>query len=192
MEHGKLKVAARMPEANFENLYQQYAPRIFQLAYRMTFNPQVAEDLTQEIFLKIYQKQAQFRGESHIYTWIYRLAMNHILNYLKRQKRFRFLQLLELPIRTALKENPELTPPIPDPSPTPLQQLEQGELIQLVRQAIQQLPPKLRAPFVLHRYEKFSHKEIAEVLSISVSAVESRIHRATRHILRWLEKYLEP
>ncbi len=192
MEHQNLNAAARMPEDSFEQLYQHYAPRVWQLAYRMTFNPQVAEDLTQEIFLKLFQKYDQFRGDAHVYTWIYRLAVNHILNYLKREKRFRLLQLLDMPITSVLKEDSRPVLQIADPSPTPLQHVEQQELTALVRNAIRQLPPKLRAPFVLHRYEKFSHKEIAEMLNISVSAVETRIHRATKQINRQLEKHIKP
>ncbi len=182
---------ARIKEPSFETLYHTYAQRILALAYRMTFNRQTAEDLTQDIFIKIYQKLGEFRGDAHIFTWIYRIAINHILNFLKKQKRERWLRILDLPIREAWQHEAPIEFEIADDTPSPLHQLETKEVQYLVRQEILKLPPKYRAPFVLHRYEKLSHKEIADILNISVSAVETRIHRATKQLVAALEKKLK-
>ena len=182
---------ARSADFSFDSLYEAYAPRILALAYRMTFNRQTAEDLTQEIFIKIYRKLPEFRGEAHVYTWMYRIAVNHILNYLKKQKRERWIRLLELPLREAFKEGQPIGLQVADDTPSAQQQLETRELQHLVRQEILKLPPKYRVPFVLHRYEKMSHKEIGEILNISISAVETRIHRATKQLVNALRKKLE-
>ena len=183
--------SARMETQTFESLYEQYAQRIFHLAYRMTFNQQVAEDLTQDIFIKIYHKLPAFRGESHVYTWIYRIAVNHILNYLKKEKRQRWYHLFEMRLGEALKTGDEVLLDIPDPAPSPAARLESQELLQLVRKEILTLPPKYRMPFILHRYEKMNHKEIANLLGLSISAVETRIHRATKQLVSNLEKKLK-
>ncbi len=80
---------------DFEHLYRSHAEKILNLAFRMTGREDVAKDLTQDVFLKLYERHQDFRGDSQIYTWIYRIAVNHILNYLKKEKRMRWFDLLD-------------------------------------------------------------------------------------------------
>ena len=86
----------------FEEIYEAYAERVLNLAYRLTGNEEVARDLTQDIFIRVYEKLGTFEGKSHVYTWIYRIAVNHIFNHLKRERRYRWLSLLDRDVSDAL------------------------------------------------------------------------------------------
>ncbi len=176
----------------FEEIYHTYGKKILNLAYRFTGSEETARDLTQDIFLKVYQHMDSFRGDSQVYTWLYRVAMNHILNHLKREKRMRWLNLLDKPLSEALKADQiddRLWGKIGEPRPD--QTLEKREQAQLIWNTIQKLPAKHRTPFILHRYEGLSYQDIAEILDISLSAVETRIHRAKKELIERLKPWLE-
>lgn len=79
----------------FDELYEKYGNRILNMVYRMTGGEDVARDLSQDIFLKVYENLDDFNHQSSVYTWIYRIATNHTLNYLKKKNRYRWLDLLE-------------------------------------------------------------------------------------------------
>lgn len=177
---------------SFDEIYQEYAENILNLAYKMTGREDVARDLTQDIFLKVYQNLDSFRGQSQIYTWLYRIALNHIFNYLKKEKRYRWIELLDTKVNDALenddsesKFNLHSTPVPPD------KEIEKTEREQIVWRFILQLPPKQRVPFVLHRYEGLSYQEIADQLQISLSNVESRIHRAKKFLINKLTPWAD-
>ena len=89
----------------FEEIYQQYGEKVLNQAYRMTGREDAARDLSQDIFIKVYENMASFRGDAQVYTWIYRIATNHILNYLKKNRRWRWLDLMDKPIGEVLKED---------------------------------------------------------------------------------------
>ena len=91
-------------EHSFEDIYQAYGEKILNLAFRLSGNQETARDLTQEIFIKIYQNLPSFEGKSHIYTWMYRIAVNHISNYVKKERRYRWLDLLDKSISDTLRE----------------------------------------------------------------------------------------
>ena len=79
----------------FDEVYAAYAERVLNLAFRLTGDEDVARDLSQEIFIKVYQNLARFEQRSQIFTWIYRIAVNHINNYLKKERRQRWVRLVE-------------------------------------------------------------------------------------------------
>lgn len=177
---------------SFEEIYREYGGRILNLAHRMTGQEDIARDLTQDIFIKVYQRLDSFRGESQVYTWIYRVAVNHILNFLKQQRRRKWLSLLDQPLGDALKEE-EVSPHFwgsirPE---NPEQKLEKRQREEIVWSAIEALPPKYRVPLVLFRYEGLSYLEIAETLELSLSAVETRIHRARKALMTKLEPWVD-
>ena len=80
---------------DFDELYEEYGDRILNTAYKMTGGEDVARDLTQDIFIKVYENIESFKHESTVYTWIYRIAVNHILNYLKKKRKYDWFSLLE-------------------------------------------------------------------------------------------------
>lgn len=175
-----------------EEIYRSHGERILNMAYRMTGNEETARDLTQEIFLKVYEKLSSFRGESQLYTWLYRLAVNHILNYLKRSQRRQWLNLLDKSVGELLKqEQAETGYPLSPPEQSAQGLLEQQEREKIVWKIIQTLPVKYRVPLVLYRYEGYSYREIAGMMNISLSAVETRIHRARKMLIEKLEPWMK-
>jgi RNA polymerase sigma-70 factor, ECF subfamily len=150
----------------FEDLYRQHAGRLFSLATRMLGNPADAEDLLQEIFLSAHRKLDSFRGESALGTWLYRLATNQCLDYLRS--------------RAARSE--QVTDPLDD-EPGWYEPGRRGLAEQTVskmdlERALAQLPAGCRAAFVLHDVEGLEHREVADVLGIAEGTSKSQVHKA--------------
>ncbi|MGB5872483.1 MAG: sigma-70 family RNA polymerase sigma factor [Bacteroidota bacterium] len=179
------------PPASLDSIYREYGERILNLAHRMTSNEEVARDLTHDVFLKAYENLHRFDQKSHIYTWIYRIAVNHILNYLRRARRAKWVGLLDENVTDLFKENkPAFQPELEDEHDF-LEALEHHERSRILWTAVQSLPLKYRLPLVLFFYEGLSHQEIAEVMKLSISAVETRIHRAKKALFEKIRPYLD-
>jgi RNA polymerase sigma-70 factor (ECF subfamily) len=156
----------------FEELYRQHAPRIFSLACRMTGSPQEGEDLLQDIFLQVHRKLDSFRGDSALGTWLYRLAMNQCLDFVRsRQSRMRDLT-------DAFDEGGFNEPVAMADSPVARMDLER---------AVQQLPSGYRTAFVLHDVEGLDHKQIAVVLGITEGTSRSQVFKARLKLRDLLE-----
>jgi len=186
MEDGK-----RTENLSFEQVYAEYGKRILNMLYGLTGDEESARDLTQDVFVKVHEKLHTFDGRSSIYTWIYRVAVNHALNVLKRERRYRWLDVLDVKIGDALQNERSDTPFGVGGFASPDRKLEKKEREQVLWKALQSLKPKYRLPFQLHRYEEMSYKEIAEVMDLSMSAVEARIHRAKKMLIAELEPLKE-
>lgn len=150
----------------FEELYRQHSGRLFSLAVRMLGNQTDAEDQLQEIFLSAHRKLQSFRGESALGTWLYRLAMNQLLDY----------------VRSRAARTGQLTDGIDDE--TVLADAGGARLadraidrIDLER-ALAELPDGCRAAFILHDVEGLEHKEVSEVLGIAEGTSKSQVHKA--------------
>ena len=147
----------------FEELYRQHSTRLFNLAWRMCGTRSDAEDLLQEIFLLAYRKLPEFRGDSAVGTWLYRLAMNRCLDHLKSR------QTRAGATTTTLDEET-----MPGP-----RAVSDGGIKRLdLERAIAGLPERARAAFVLHDVEGFPHHEIASILGISEGTSKSQVHKA--------------
>ena len=178
-------------QLSFEQIYQKYGERVLNLAYRFTRNEETARDLTQDVFVKIYQKLDTYRSQSHIYTWIYRIAVNHFLNYIKKERKWRWTQLLEKTSGEERHAEGSIDAHWPTGHmPSPDRVLEKTEREKIVLDLINSLPPKYRTPLILQRYEEMNYQEIAEILSLSGSAVETRLHRAKKMLLEKLKPWL--
>jgi RNA polymerase sigma-70 factor (ECF subfamily) len=150
----------------FEALYREHASRLFNLAWRMSGCRTDAEDLLQDIFLLAYRKLAEFRGESAIGTWLYRVAMNRCLDHLKSA---------ETRARRATASLDDELPAIACRGRTS----RDGEITKIdLERAIGQLPDGARAVFLLHDVEGFQHQEIAAILGISEGTSKSQVHKA--------------
>jgi RNA polymerase sigma-70 factor, ECF subfamily len=150
----------------FEELYRQHAGRLFGLATRMLGNPTDAEDLLQEIFLSAHRKLESFRGESALGTWLYRLAMNQCLDYL----------------RSRAARSGQVTDPLED-DPGWYEPGRRGLAEQTVskmdlERALAKLPEGCRAAFMLHDVEGLEHREVADVLGIAEGTSKSQVHKA--------------
>jgi RNA polymerase sigma-70 factor (ECF subfamily) len=158
----------------FEELYRAHAGRLYSLAYRMLGNAADAEDLLQEIFLSAHRKLESFRGESALGTWLYRLAMNQILDH----------------IRSRAARTGQLTDGLDDASILPDgagHRLADRAIERIdLERAIADLPEGCRAAFLLHDVDGLEHKEIADVLGIAEGTSKSQVHKARLRLRGWL------
>jgi RNA polymerase sigma-70 factor (ECF subfamily) len=170
--------------ACFERLMGRYEKKVYNLALRMLRDPDDAREVLQETFLKVYDNLEKFRGEAHLSTWIYRIAMNEALMRIRKDKhRPRSLD-------TFLTEDGEPRElEVEDWSPRPLDRLLTKELGGNLDRAIGRLPEDYRGAFLLRDVEGLSNEEIAKVMKLSVPAVKSRIHRARVFLRNELSKY---
>jgi RNA polymerase sigma-70 factor (ECF subfamily) len=133
-----------------------------------------------------------FRQEADPFTWIYRIALNHFITYLKRERKWKWYQLLDKKIGEALQEgtteNREVATGHFD---RPDVAMEKAEREKIVLAVINSLPLKYRAPLMLQRYDGLQNQQIAETLSLSISAVETRIHRAKKMLMEKLKPWLK-
>jgi len=185
------RLSDRAAPATFEEMYRDHGARVLGLAFRCSGNEELARDLTKDIFVKVYENLGSFRNESDPYTWIHRIALNHIMNVLKRERRFRWIGLMEESVADAIHDDrPASAFSMHSPAPGPDRILEQSEREAVVQGAIASLPVKYRIPFVLFRYDGLSYLEIAGILNLSLSAVEARIHRAKKQLIKNLTPWL--
>ena len=153
-------------QAAFQQLYQIHHRRIYALCWRMLADKDSAEDVCQEVFVVLWQKINNFRGESKFSTWLHSVASNVVLGHLRKQKNwFQRVFSIEDQVSSALPE--EATVPLEDTS-----QLEELD------KHIAQLPERARLVFVLFAVEGYRHEEIAKMLSIAVGSSKSQYHRA--------------
>jgi RNA polymerase sigma-70 factor (ECF subfamily) len=180
------------PRRTFEEIYRNHGQRVLNLAFKFVKQEDVARDMTQDVFMKVYEHLDTFRDESDIATWIHRIALNHLMNYLKRERRYSWFALMEENVADAFHSNRTASMAIhQSDDPTPHTMLETSEREQILSEAVESLPPKYRVPFLLQRDEGMSQREIAAALDISVSAVEARIHRAKKKLIDKLEPWLD-
>ena len=176
-------------DMTFEEVYHRYGERILNLAYRFTHQKEVARDLTQDVFIKVFENLDKFEQQSQMFTWIYRIAINHLLNYIKRERKRKWIGLLDEKIMDLFHGEGETG--FFSSLPPPDHVLEKKERENLILRIINMLPLKYRVPLVLQRYEGLSYREIADTLNISVSAIETRIHRAKKLLIQKLEPWIK-
>lgn len=181
------KIAARDPMA-FKTLVDRYQALVINTCYNLLGNRQDAEDVAQEVFIKVYQKAKEFRAESKISTWLYRIAVNLSLNYLRRQKWDYYLDILMFSREKGREAVNVFEAPAAD---RPDSQLERKERGRILGKALETLPGRQRAVMVLHKIEGLSYQEIAEVLETSLASVESLIHRAKLNLQKRLLPLIE-
>jgi RNA polymerase sigma-70 factor, ECF subfamily len=150
----------------FDEVYTEFQPKIQRFLCRLV-GPDDAEDLTQEVFLKVSKALPEFRGDSTLSTWIYRIASNSALDRLRgRTSR----GLLEVPLTSELRPTDRLL--------DGEHRVFRREMRQCLDRFIEKLPPNYRSVFVLSEYEELTNPEIAAALGISLAAVKIRMHRA--------------
>jgi RNA polymerase sigma-70 factor (ECF subfamily) len=161
----------------FAILFQRYVTKVYRQAVCLLSNPAEAEEVTQEVFLALYEKAHTFRGEAALSTWLYRLTANAALSRLRRRRRRREIALEDYLPR--FQENGRhLVRPVMNQAHDFDERLASAEAHRLLQEAIDQLRPVDQAVVVLNDLEGFSHREIGEALGLSVSAVKARLHRA--------------
>ncbi len=177
----------RGDQASFEALMHKYYPRLLNFIHRFVGQREIAEDLTQEVFMKVYQAVSAYRPQSKFQTWIYTIAKNISLNELRRNRGS--VVSLDEPFSS---QEGELKRDVEDPSGArPDEDLLRQETMRAVRQAIHALPENQRMAVILRRYEQFSYEEIAQTMRVSVEAVKSLLSRAKENLKEKLIKNTE-
>jgi RNA polymerase sigma-70 factor, ECF subfamily len=170
----------------FRTLVQQYHVMVINTCFGLLHIREDAEDVAQDVFLEVYQSLYKFRSESKLSTWIYRIAVNKSINYLRKMKIRQRIKSLE----HAFVEDDRIGMELPaDPSEIPSAILDNKEKAKILHQAIDSLPESQKIAFVLHKHEDMAYKDIAEVMGLSLTAVESLIHRAKMNLQKKLMVY---
>ena len=172
-------------EEAFSLLIDRYEKLILKNCYRFVNDKETSRDLTQDVFLEIYRSINLFRAESKLSTWIYQISVRKSLDYLKSQKRSKRFAILK-----SIFESDEMTESIQDPeSLNPEKYLENQERVKILSWALEKLPENQRIAFTLSKNEQLEAGEVAAIMSLSVSSVNSLIHRAKANLRKILYNY---
>ena len=170
------------PEVVFKVLFEQQKNRVYNTVLSLLQNAADAEDVTQEVFVKVFEEFEQFRGEAQLQTWIYRIAVNKSLDFLRAQKAKKRSGIL---VRLFGDDKNDSALDIPD-FVHPGVVLERKEQSKILFKAIDQLPEAQKSVFVLAKLEGLSYLEIAQVLNTTVPSVESLLFRARTNLKKQL------
>ncbi len=161
----------------FESLVARHRDKIYARAFSMVRNEDEALDLSQEAWVKAWQRLNQFQGESSFVTWITRIIINLCLDQLRKQKRQRTESIEQIDDEMGGVERQ-----MPVVTPNPTEQLEREELRQRIDRGLAQLSPEHRTVLILHEFEDMEYKEIAKVMGCSIGTVMSRLFYARRRM----------
>jgi len=171
----------------FDKLVRKYRESIFGVTYNLTGNREDAADLTQDAFIKAFQAIGRFKGKSSFFTWLYRIAVNATMSFLKKSRRRRFINYETVNEELAGAEILERL--------TAKTRTEKGALVRELQEklndSLQKLSPKHRTVVVLHEIEGLDHAAIAEITKTSEGTVRSRLHYAKRQLQAYLQDYLD-
>ena len=170
--------ASRGDLAAYDELVRRYQTRIYSLAYNMTSNKEDAEDMVQDVFVKAFSALKNFQGTSSFYTWIYRIAINRTINFLKKRKRKQALSLNDV------DEGVERDPAYVELSAreSPVRDASLAELQEKLNKALLTLSEKHRTVVVLHDIQGMPHDEIARMTGCSEGTVRSRLFYARQQL----------
>ncbi len=173
-------------EAAFRTIVDTWQNMVYNTALGMVHSEEDAEDITQEVFVQVYQSVSSFKGDSKFSTWLYRITVTKALDHerrKKRKKRFAF-------VRSLFGDGSEVVVNPPDFN-HPGVLLDRKEDAKTLFKMIDQLPENQRIAFTLHKVEGLSYQEISEIMQTTVSAVESLMHRAKNNLRKNLEAYFQ-
>ena len=173
--------------AAYDELVRRYQERIYATVYHMTSNHEDANDLAQESFIKGFQALKSFKGGSSFYTWLYRIAVNKTINFLKQRKNRSAMSLNDVDFNA--EKDPDLVALISDK--TPRRDAALGELQKKLNEAMQKLSEPHRLVVTLHDVQGLAHEEIAEIMECNVGTVRSRLFYARQQLQGYLLDYLK-
>ena len=173
---------------DFQSIVENLQEKVRNTCFRYVNNVEDADDIAQEVFIQVYESMSNFREESQLSTWVYRIAVNKSLDFLRNKKRKkRFGKLTSL--FKSVGDEEEI---IEIPSyGTPEHELEDKERKEVLDWAISKLPDNQKTAIILSKYQGFSNKEITDIMDISLSAVEALIHRGKRNLHKRLEEFFD-
>ena len=186
-EAGLVQRAQKEDLAAYDELVRRFQERIYATVYHMTSNHEDANDLAQETFIKGYQALKSFKGDSSFYTWLYRIAVNKTINFLKQRRNRTQLSLNDMDFNT--EKDPDLIALISDK--TPRRDVNLAELQEKLSAAMMRLSEVHRLAVTLHDIQGLPHEEIAGIMDCNVGTVRSRLFYARQQLQAHLTDYLK-
>lgn len=166
----------------YEKIIQKYQSKVFGLIYNMTKNQNEIEDLAQEVFIKIYKNLGKFKGDSSLYTWIYKITVNLCLDEMKKRKNVIYLdEKIEV-------DDGEVNGELPSEDKSQEELYEEKELQEKLHNCINKLPEKQRVMIVLRDIKGFSYEEISKITDVKLGTVKSQINRARLKLKELLDE----
>ncbi|HYL15309.1 MAG TPA: sigma-70 family RNA polymerase sigma factor [Terriglobales bacterium] len=174
-------------EPAFDYLVQKYRRPMVNFMYRMAHNAAAAEDLAQEVFLRVYRSRSNYEASAKFTTWLYRIATNLAVNHARdtRHERPESMVSLDEP-----DEETGTTMDLPDTSLSVEEKLVRQERLQAIRQRVESLPERQRLAVIMHKYQQMDYKQIGEVLKLSESATKSLLFRAYETLRQQLKEFI--
>jgi len=174
-------------DSAFEYLVQKYRRPMVSFMFRMAHSNAAAEDLAQEVFLRVYRSRESYEASAKFTTWLYRIATNLAVNHARDTRH-------ERPENTVSLDEPDedsgRTLDLPDRTPTVEENLVQRERLAAIRQRVQNLPERQRIAVVMHKYQQMDYRQIADVLKLSESATKSLLFRAYETLREQLKEFV--
>jgi RNA polymerase sigma factor (sigma-70 family) len=185
LEGDLVKRARRGDLKAYDELVQRYQERIYATIYHMTSNHEDANDIAQEAFIKAFQALKSFKGGSSFYTWLYRIAVNKTINFLKQRRNKNHFSLNDLDFNA--ENDPDLVALTSDK--TPVREVGLTELQKKLNESLQKLSEPHRMVVVLHDVQGVSHEEIADIMDCNIGTVRSRLFYARQQLQGYLSEY---
>lgn len=174
-------------DSAFDFLVQKYRRPIINFMYRMAHNSAAAEDLAQEVFLRVYRSRASYEASAKFTTWLYRIATNLGMNYSRDTRHDR-------PENTVNLDEPDeetgQSPDLADKTPSVEEEIMHRERLNAIRQKVEALPERQKMAVLMHKYQQMDYKQIAEVLKLSESATKSLLFRAYETLRTQLKEFV--
>ncbi len=174
-------------EAGFTYLAQKYHRPMIHFLFRMVNNQAIAEELAQEVFLRVYRARSSYRAEARFTTWLYRIATNLAVNYARDTKHERTAQTVYL---DQPDEETGTSPDLADDEPSAEEQLLRNERMAAIRLHVMALPERQRMAVLMHKYLGMDYRQIGEVLKLSESATKSLLFRAYQTLREKLKDFV--
>ena len=172
----------------FDDLVRKYTPKLYGMVYNMTSNREDTADLLQEIFSKAYRSLTRFMGKSSFYTWIYSIAVNMTLNFLKKRGRHTKISLDD--VDTGIENDPSFIE-VTTAAKGTLREVNIHELQKRLNEAMMKLSEEHRAVVTLYDIQGLQHAEISEIVGVSEGTVRSRLFYAHRQLQNYLEDFVK-
>jgi RNA polymerase sigma-70 factor, ECF subfamily len=174
-------------DSAFDYLVQKYRRPIINFMYRMAHNTATAEDLAQEVFLRVYRSRANYEPSAKFTTWLYRIATNLGVNYVRDTRHQR-------PENTVNLDEPDIetgqSPDLADKTPNVEEEILRRERLVAIKQKVEALPERQKMAVLMHKYQQMDYRQIAEVLKLSESATKSLLFRAYETLRAELKEFV--
>jgi RNA polymerase sigma-70 factor, ECF subfamily len=174
-------------DSAFDFLVQKYRRPIINFMYRMAHNPAAAEDLAQEVFLRVYRSRASYEANAKFTTWLYRIATNLGMNFVRDTRHERPENTVNLDVPD---EETGQAPDLADKQPNIEEEILRRERLKAIREKVEALPERQKMAVLMHKYQQMDYRQIADVLKLSESATKSLLFRAYETLRQQLKEFV--